>query len=63
MMSKPGKQTIAIPLFSNISRSKSNQTMNFGQLIQHNKRNIYLKNHTQNMVEKLLPDSFLKNQI
>ena len=25
-------------------------------------RNIFFKNHTQNVVEKLFPDTFLKNQ-
>ena len=35
----------------NISRSKGNQAMKFGQL----------KNHAQNVVEKLLPETFLKN--
>ena len=43
MMSEPGKQTIAIHIFPNISRSKSNQTIKFGQLIEYNLRNIFLK--------------------
>ena len=32
--SQPGKQTIAIPTLPNITRSKGNQTMKFGQLIE-----------------------------
>ena len=36
--------------------------MKFGQLIEYNIRNIFLKNHAQNMVEKLVPDSFLDNE-
>ena len=44
-----------------IFRSKSNQTMKFGQLIECNIRNIFPKNHTQNVVEKLASDPFLKN--
>ena len=36
--------------------------MKFGQLIEYNMRNIFLGNHTQTMVEKLLPDPFLNNQ-
>ena len=32
MTSRPGLQTIAIQLFPNISQSKGNQTMKFGQL-------------------------------
>ena len=35
--SQPGKQTVEIQMLSNITRSKSNQTMKFGQLI----RNIF----------------------
>ena len=46
----------------NISKSKGNQTIKFGQLMGHNMRNIFLKNRTQNVMEILFPDSFLKNQ-
>ena len=36
--------------------------MKFGQLIECNMRNIFVQNnHTQNKVEKLVPDPFLKN--
>ena len=45
-----------------ISRSKDNQTLKFGQLIEYNMRNIFLKCHARNVVEKVIPDSFLKNQ-
>ena len=34
--------------------------MEFGQLVEYNIRNILLKNHTQNVVEKLFLDPFLK---
>ena len=37
--------------------------MNFGQLIECNIRNIFLKNHTQNVVEKLVPDSSEKLEL
>ena len=43
MTSQPALQTIAIHQLSNISQSKSNQTMKFGQLIECNKRNIFLQ--------------------
>ena len=43
MTSQPGLQTIAIHILPNISQSKGNQTMKFGQLIDHNKRNIFLQ--------------------
>ena len=39
-MSQPGKQIIEINILPNISRSKDNQTMKFGQLIEYNMRNI-----------------------
>ena len=49
MTSKPGLQTIAIHLLPNISQSKSNQPMKFGQLIEYNKINTYLKKIMQKM--------------
>ena len=61
MTSQPGKGTIAI-ILPNISRSKVNQIMKFGQLIEHNMKIIFLENHTQNVVEKPFPDPFRKNQ-
>ena len=62
MTSQPGKQTIAIHILPNISRSKDNQTMKSGQLIEWKKKTFLLKNHTQNMAEKLFPEPFLRNQ-
>ena len=35
--------------------------MKFGQLLEYNMRNIFVEKSTQNMVEKLFPDPFLKN--
>ena len=43
MMSQPGQQTIAIHILPNISWSKSNLKMKLGQLIDFNKRNIFLQ--------------------
>ena len=43
MMSQPGKQKIAIHILLNISRSKRNQTMKFGELIEYNMKNIFLE--------------------
>ena len=60
-MSQPGRQTIAIQILPNISKCKSNQTMKFGQLIKYNI--FFLKIYTQNVVERLLPDPFLKIKI
>ena len=42
----------------NISRSKGNQTMKFDQLIEYKMRNNFIKKSSQNVVEKLVPDSF-----
>ena len=43
MTSQPGKQTIAIYILHNIWRSKDNQTMKFGQLIEYKMRNVFLE--------------------
>ena len=43
MTSKAGKQTIAVHILSNISRSKGNQTKKFGQLIELTMRSIFLE--------------------
>ena len=48
MTSQPGEQTILIHILPNISGSKGNQTMKFGQLIKCNLRNICLEqSHTK----------------
>ena len=61
MTSNPGKQTIVIHILPNISRSKSNQIKEFGQLIDNNRELFLLKNDTKSVEEKLLPNPFLKN--
>ena len=43
MTSQPGKQTVIIQILPNISRSKGNQTMKFGHIIEYNTRNIFLQ--------------------
>ena len=57
MTSQTGQQIIAIHILSSISRSNRNQKMNVGQLIEDNMKNIFLE---QNVVEKLVPDPFIK---
>ena len=48
---------------NNILRSKGNQAIKFGQLIEHNMRNIFFfLNLTQTNMKIPLPDSFLKKQ-
>ena len=43
MTSQPGLQTIPIHILPNISQSRGNQTMKFGQLKEQNNRNIFLQ--------------------
>ena len=43
MMSNLGRQIISIHILPNILRSEDSQTINFGQLIKYNKRNIFLE--------------------
>ena len=58
MMSQPGQQAIAVHILTNISRSKGNHTIKFGQLIDYNMRNIFLeKSYTEYGGE-----TYLKNQ-
>ena len=43
MTSQPGLQAIAVHILPNISQSKGNQTIKFGQLIEYNKRNNFFQ--------------------
>ena len=43
MTSQPGQQTIAIHILPNISKSKGNQAMKLGQLIEYNMRNVFVE--------------------
>ena len=54
--------TIAMYILPNISRNKGNHTMKFSQLIAHHMRNVFDKNHTKNVVEKIFPNPFLKKR-
>ena len=64
MMPKLGEETIEIHILSNISKSKDNQAMKFGQLIEYRVGIIFLlKNNTQNVLEKLFSGLFLKSKI
>ena len=51
-MSQP--QAIEIHILSNISASRNNQTMKFGQLIDYNKRNIFLQKSCRNDAFRLV---------
>ena len=48
LTSKPAQQTIGIHISSNISRSKSNQTMKIRQLIAYNMGNIFIQKLCRN---------------
>ena len=54
-----GYQVITIHILHNISRSKDNQTMKLGQLIEYNIKIIFLYTKSG---EKLVPSHFIKNQ-
>ena len=43
MLAELGQQTTAMHILTNISRSKGNQTIKFGQLIEYNMKNIFLQ--------------------
>ena len=43
MASQSGLQTIPIHILPKMSQVKGNQTIKFGQLIEHNTRNIFLQ--------------------
>ena len=58
MTSQPGKQTIAIYILPNISRSKGNHIIKLGQLIEYYMRHI-LKSYTKSG-EETIPRPFSK---
>ena len=60
MTSQPGKQTIAIHILPIIPRSKGNQTMKFGMLIEHNMRNIFLEKSYTKYGAETTPRPFSK---
>ena len=58
MTSQPGQQTIVIHILPNISRSKGNQTMKFGQLTEYNMRNIFPEKSYTKCVGETSPKPF-----
>ena len=60
MTSQPGQQTNAIHILSNISRSKGNQTMKFGQLLEYNMRNIFVEKSYTKFSGETIPRPFFK---
>ena len=60
MRSQSGKQTIVIHILPNISQSKGNQTLNFGQLIEYNMRKIFLEKSYPKFGGETIHTSFSK---
>ena len=60
LTSQPGKQTIATHILTNISRSKDNQAMKFGQLIEYNMKNIFLDQPYTKCGGETIPRPFLR---
>ena len=61
MTSEPGTQTIALHMQVNISRSKANQSMKFGQLIEYNMRHIFREKSYIKYSGETIPRPFSKN--
>ena len=59
MTLKPGEQTIAIHILSNIPRSKGKHTMKFGRLIKYMRKIFFFKKHAQNEARRIAQDLFL----
>ena len=55
MTSPPGQQIIAIHILPNISRNKGNQAVKFGQLIEHNIRNIFVEKSYKKCAGETIP--------
>ena len=58
--SQPGSQTIATHIFPNISRSKGNQTVKSGQLIEYNTKHIFIVNSYAKCAGETFPRSLTK---
>ena len=62
MISQTGQQIITIDVMSNISRNKGNQTMKFGQFIEHNMIYVFLEKSYIKGGVKVVAESFIKNK-
>ena len=58
MTSQPGQQTFAVHILTNILRSKGNNTIKFGQLIEDNIRNIFIQKSYTKCDEESSPRPF-----
>ena len=62
MTSQTGQQIITVHILSNISRSKVNQAMKFGQLIEYNMKNIFIEKSFIKCCQEASSRPFCKNQ-
>ena len=60
MTSQHGRKIISIHILLNISKSKGNQTMRFGQLIEYNMKNIFLEKSCTKYGGETIPRPFSK---
>ena len=58
MTSKNGTQEVIINILTDISESKDNQTMKFGQLIEYKVIDIFLPKSCRNKADRLVSDLF-----
>ena len=58
MTSQPGLQTIVIHVLPNMSQSKGNQTMKFGQCLEYKREIFFFKIYTENEAGRLVPGFF-----
>ena len=61
MASSTGKQITTVHILPKISRSKCNQTMKFGMLVEYNMRNIFLEKSYRTYSGEYSSRPFLKN--
>ena len=60
MTSQPGEQTTKIHVLTNISKSKGNQAIKFGQLTEYNMRNNFLEISYTKCDGETIPGPFSK---
>ena len=60
MTSQPGKKTIAIDILPSISKSKDNQTIQFGQLLEYHMRNNFIEKWYTKYGGEAIPRPFSK---
>ena len=60
MTSQPGQKTTAVCILSSFSRSKGNQSMKVGQLIEYNMRNIFIEKSYTKCGRETIPRPFSK---